>query len=185
MKVWRFYKKPESKDTANQSYDLYALTNNKEYAKYFLNTRDMNKFFVRCTKEDRETYVKIANDNRDCVLDEFELVTRNVNVNGIINHTRLLMCITFYEYQCINGDEFQCEITGYREWWDGVPNYKNYKKKIKNALRVLEYVSNYKFYAMPFDTSGLEEQDDDYSAPNIWIDELGAFISTFKSTLKV
>lgn len=182
MKIWRFYKKPEDKNDVKKRYDLYAITNNKDYALHFMNTRNMDMFYTRCTKEDRETYSKVANDNRDCVLDEYGLITNETNSNGLISHTKIPMIMTFYEYQCSNGDEFQCEILT-EEWWDyrKIPNYSNYKKKIKNALRTLEYISNYKIFSLPF---YLENEDDDYNAPDIMVDELGAFISTFKSTFK-
>lgn len=185
MKIWRFYKKPSDKNDIKKRYDLYAITNKKEYALYFMKTRNMDMFYTRCTKEDIETYKKIANDNRDCVLDEFSLVTRDVNNNGLIISTRISMIITYYEYQCINGDEYQCDITGDSTWWNDIPDYSSYKKKIIKALRVLEYVSNYKLYAYQYQNNlFLEKRDDDYSAPNIWIDELGALISTFKITFK-
>lgn len=182
MRIWRFYKKPDNQDDVRKRYDLYAITNNKDYATHFMSTRNMNNFYTRCTKEDRETYTKVANDNRNCVLDEFELITRDTDGNGIVTHTKIPMIMTFFEYQCINGDEFSCPVMS-EEWWVATvfPHYSNYKKKVIKALRTLEYVSNYKIFNLAFD---MEESDDDYSAPDLWVDELGAFINIFNATFK-
>ena len=181
MKIWRFYLKPKKNDS-NERYNLYAITNNKKYANYFMNTRNMDRFFVKCTKEDKETYSNFANDNRSNVLDEFELVCRHIGNDKLLCHKRIKVVITFYEYQCVNGDEFQCEITSSPDWWIRAGDYKKFNNKLKNALRILEYINSYKIYSMPF--GSLDEEDDDYSAPDIWIDELGALISLFGDTFK-
>ena len=92
MKIWRFYKLPEDKN-AKQSYDLYAITNRKEFAKAFMETRDMNKFYMRCTKEDRETYTEYANKN----LDNIKVYSSFLNeVNSKIKDVcRLYLCTSF------------------------------------------------------------------------------------------
>lgn len=182
MKIWRFYKKPDDGDDVRKRYDLYAITNHPDYAAYFMNTRDMDKFYTRCTKEDKETYAKVANENRNCVLDEYELITRDTTPAGLVTHSKIPMIMTFFEYQCVNGDEFQCDVMN-EEWWVATvfPHYSYYRKKLKNALRVLEYISNYKIFNLSFD---MDENDDDYSAPDLWVDEFGAFISIFKHTFK-
>lgn len=182
MKIWRFYKKPDDPNDVKKRYDLYALTNNEEFASYFMKTRNMDKFYTRCTKEDRETYARIANDNRNCVLDEYDIITKDVHNNGLIAHSKIPMIMTFYEYQIVNGDEFQCPVMT-EEWWAATvfPHYSQYKKKIQNALRVLEYITHYKIFNLAFD---MDESDDDYSAPDLWVDELGAFVDIFNKTFK-
>ena len=185
MKIWRFYLKPTDNDNEKKQYDLYEIKNNKEFANIFMQTRNMDRFYTRCTKEDKETYSRIANDNRDCVLEEFDIVTRHENNVGLVCHKIIHMIMTNYEYQCINADEYMCEITSDESWWSNVPDYRIYKKKLKNALRTLEYVSFYKLYVSQYTSHlTLEEIDDDYAAFNIWIDELGAFVDVFGSTFK-
>lgn len=63
MKIYRFYIIPEE-DNNRRDYELYAVTNHKEYAEEFEATRNMKKFIKRVTSEDKETYIQFANENR-------------------------------------------------------------------------------------------------------------------------
>lgn len=184
MKVWRYYFKPDENDS-NKRYDLYAITNDKSLAKQFEKERNMDKFIKRCTNEDRETYADVANDNRASVLNVRSFVTRTVLPNGTIQHTDADILCTDYEYQTIkDGAETASYVTTEDYWWHASKHsYMAFKNKIINALRLLEYVAHYKLYNLSFDVA-IDPDDDDYSAPDLWIDEVGVFISTFKDTFK-
>ena len=182
MKIWRFYKVPE-KDIKNKSYDLYAITNNKDKAKRFQAERNMKRFIKRVSNEDDDMYAKLANDNLDCVLDDFMMETRDIYPNGLIGHKSVSVLCTNYEVQVAKEEgETASEIT-LEEFWSHVLNYNAYKKKIRDALRVLEYVKYYKLYTLPFDTY-IDPADDDYAAPSISIDEVVALIRVFGDTFK-
>jgi len=178
MKIYRFYIIPEE-DNNRRDYELYAVTNHKEYAEEFEATRNMKKFIKRVTSEDKETYIQFANENRGSVLTHHKCTTRDAYDNGLIGIKDVEILCTENEYIQFKD---QAEATSYcttEEYWSIAPPYKIYKSKLKAALRKLEYISNYKFYRLEAD---IDPSDDDYSAPGISIDELGAFIALFKRT---
>lgn len=182
MKIWRFYLKPD-KDNKNKHYDLYAITNKKEYAKHFMKTRDMKRFIVKCSKDDKETYRDFANENRAQVLDEHELVTKTVNKNGLYGSTKVDFIMTEAEYQTCNGDEFMDVNIDTESFWEErecLPP-KVFKDKIKDALIYLEYGSHYSI----FNANKLDDIDmDEIYAPDRWVDEVGAFINSYFYTFK-
>lgn len=182
MKVWRFYIIPE-KDNEKRRYDLYAITNNKEFAKKFKKERDMNKFVVRSTNETKESYAEFANNNLSYVLDYRTFITKTITENKKYTTTDVKILSTFYEQQCCDSNIQVMEALDTSEWRDAIP-YKVYKKKIEEALRVLEYVAHYKVYTLEFSGRYVDPNDDDYSAPDIWYDELGLFIKLFRHTFK-
>ena len=182
MKVWRFYIIPE-KDSENKRYDLYAITNNKEFAKKFKKERNMDKFIVRCTNESKESYAEFANKNLSCVLDYRAFITKTLTENKKQTSTEVKLLSTFYEQQCCDSSIQPIEAIDPSEWEAAIP-YKIYKKKIEEALRVLEYISHYKIYTQEFANRYIDPNDDDYSAPDIWYDEVGVFIRLFRHTFK-
>lgn len=182
MKVWRFYKKPE-KDTSDKRYDLYALTNKKEFAKVFQEQRDMSKFIKRCSDEEISTYSELANSNRENVLDMYKLTTRTIYDNGLIGINKVKVVCTEYESQVVKEEGETASEFSLEEYWRGVVHYKAYKKKIQNALRVLQYIQFYKLFNNPI-TTNIDPTDDDYDVPDVEIDEVGALIKIFGDTFK-
>ena len=180
MKVWRYYKKPE-KDSSDKQYDLYAITNKKEHAKKFEKERNMDKFIKRCTDEDRSTFVDLVNDNRALFLSMNKFTTGTVLPNGNIKAIDVELLTTDFEMHTVKDEYESSSIITREEYWLSSFDYRIYKNKLIEALRLLEYISHYKLYLnvnIPIDPD-----DDDYSAPDIWIDEVGVFIRIFKDTL--
>ena len=180
MRVWRFYFKQERADNKNK-YDLYAVTNNKKYAKKFMSERNMNLFIVKSSKVTKEEFLKFANDNRGALLDYYELVTKSIDNNHKYTHTKVKVLATEYEWQSCDSDTVLNDILIDNDW-SGAISYKVYKDKIIKSLRVLEYVSSYKLYN--YTSTLIDPVDDDYSAPDMWVDELGTFLRIFGSTFK-
>ena len=56
-----------------------------------------------------------------------------------------------------------------------------FKKKYQESLRILEYISNYKFFV---GSTKLGIDDNGYEAPDISIDELEGFIVLFGKLFK-
>ena len=183
MRIWRFYLKPE-KNSERKKYELYAITNNKVYAKKFMEERDMNKFIHKTSKEPKEAYIEFANNNLSLVLGMHKYATKTINEKKEFNTTIIEVLSTEYEHQCCDSDTVMIDILDQGEW-NYAPPYNIYKKKILKALYKLEYVSSYKVYRLDFDNSFIDPKDDDYSAPNIWIDEFGLFVRTFGGTFKI
>ena len=54
MKVYKFFRIPDDNEKDNidleQKYTLYAITNNKDYAQLFKDTRNMKKFLCKTHK---------------------------------------------------------------------------------------------------------------------------------------
>lgn len=177
MKIWRFYILPEN-NNIKKSYDLYALTNDKEKAKMFMKTRNMDKFLVKCTKEDSETYANFANENYDHILDFHDMSTKQELGNGFYGRKKVTVLCTNYEYMC-STDEYQVDGCFANEgyWRASVPS-KIFNNKIRESLKTIQYTDTRKIYLGEVD----EDDDDDFSAPEYYIDELATFTSTFKHT---
>lgn len=181
MNVWRFYLKPD-KSVCKSKYELYAITNNHDYALSFMEMRNMDNFIMRCTDEEKEDYVKLAEDNRLYILSVHKLTTKSVNKNDIIIRNTVDVLMTEYEFQSCDSDSILSNISiDSEKSWSYAINYRVYNKKIKNSLRKLEYIPFFKLYSNPLH---LEDDDDDYSAPDVRVDELSVFIKIFNRLFK-
>jgi hypothetical protein len=180
MKLYRYYFLP-SKDDSERKYSLYAITNKKKLAKEFENTRNMSRFMKKVSEVDNEEYVNFANEHREMVLQQESLTTRKTYDNGLIGHTDVNVTCTFGEYQIIKDCAEESATSSREEYWAMARPFSIYSKKIKAALKILEYPVCYKFYRVEYDPK-FDSIEDDYSAPDFWIDELGAFIFLNRDT---
>ena len=71
MKVYRFYKRPEY-DSLYHEYRLYALTNKKEYAKMFRETRNMNIFAEKSSKVSKDEWKSIIDDSEKQKINDYD-----------------------------------------------------------------------------------------------------------------
>lgn len=177
MKVWRFYIKEQEETTHAEKYNLYALTNHKKYAEQFQRERNMKKFVIKTSKMSREEYSALGNQNNNCVLREEKLITKDIE-NGLYTHREVKILLTYYEYQCSSGEDAYISINT-PEWWYGIPTYKIFNDSTIKRLRLLYYVGMYKIMS---DNPQLNHDDDDYSVPDVYTDELAMFIRTFGKT---
>lgn len=162
MKIWRFYIKPEE-NTNKKSYDLYALTNNKEIAKIFMETRNMKRFLVKCTKEESDVYAVLANDSQDNILGFHDLVTKEELKNGFYRRTNITVVCTEYEYLTAT-NEYQVDATFSNEgYWIDSPSPKLFNEKIQEALTNILYTDIRKIYTN-------DPTLDSYASPDFWID---------------
>lgn len=181
MKIWRYYKKPENENISKKRYDLYALTNKKEYAKKFESERDMDLFVKRVSKEDSETFTKLGNDNRACLLELHNFMTKTIYENGLIGIKDVDILCTNYEWQTCKDEAEVYSDFSHEEYWYTFPSPAIFKKKYQESLRILEYISNYKFFV---GSTKLGIDDNGYEAPDISIDELEGFIVLFGKLFK-
>jgi hypothetical protein len=113
-------------------------------------------------------------------LDEYSVTTRTERKNGTIGIKDVIIVCTQYEITTVKDASEECAYSADESYWSSAPPYLIYKKKLQAALRRLEYQTCYKFYCS--NMAHIDTDNDDYSAPDLWIDELGAFIKLFKHT---
>lgn len=181
-------------------YPLYAITNNKKYAKRFERERDMNQFLKVITDDvDKTEWEEYGNKNRNSVLEIAKLITRCIDKNGKESPVKSMyveVLITFWEKSTVSDDmNYTCDDDYF---WRKQESPYLYKNKYVEAFRKLQYIKYYNLYNIPLTAiSGDDEDnmsintkfmsyegDDDYDAPSCTIDELSQFISKYGSTFK-
>ena len=138
LRVWRFYLKPKS-SSSSYDYRLYAITNNKKFAREFMNSRKMDRFIVKQTDELKDDYADAANENLGAVLNYYNLTTFYINPedkNQTTGKKEVSVLMTLYEYQSVNADETVYEVLTL-EWWINMPEYPLVNDRICDALRIL------------------------------------------------
>ena len=113
----------------------------------------------------------------------YKLTTRTIYDNGLIRINKVKVVCTEYESQVVKEEGETASEFSLEEYWRGVIHHKAYKKKIQNALRILQYIQFYKLFNTPI-TTNIDPTDDDYDAPDVEIDEVGALIKIFGDTFK-
>lgn len=183
MKLWKFYKVPDE-DEVNKEYPLYAVTNEKDIAKEFKETRNMEKFIVQVSKDEpKNAIADFINSNYEMLLKRRDFTTGVIAKNGKFDLRTAKIVCTDYEYVSIcENPEILIDIAREEFWYNILPPYI-FKKKVLEALRVLEYHLWYKLYTVEFNQL-IDPSDDDYSAPDAQVDELACFIRFFGDTFK-
>lgn len=185
MKVWRFYKKPETDSSEippnvsiTDKYPLYAITCDKKLAKRFIRERNQDKFILRMDDDvDKSDYAEFANMNRSTVLDIYIIDTNDEKGKAV--SVEVLMTMNEYQYV----EETMSFPLFDETWWYDMPTPILFNKSICKALRVLGYTQAYKLYVSTMPGANLlldlDDEDDDYSAPPWMLDELSYFINIF------
>ena len=191
MKVYKFFKIPDKEldnpnDRIEERYQLYAMTNNKEYAKRFKNDRNMKKFIYKVDKHiTKEEYAELSNYDRGTILELVKVRTIFNNNHTAENSTHEEILMTFYESQMLSDMESYFES---EEYWRDQPYPLIFKKKYVKALDALQYVKMYKLINMEYTPhkymNKLSEYcEDDYSGPSFTFDEAAKFITIISDTL--
>lgn len=174
-KIWMFY--TNEKSLGYNSWHIYAITNQKELAKQFMEERNMNKFKIKKYEDDHETWKELARECGDAILDIHYLQTKKKTRNNTYSVEQVPILCTMYEYQTVDADFAQLDITT-EGFWQQMPGIDMYTNKLIKSLNVLEYQNFHKLFA-PYAALPFNDDDPDYSAPNFDIDEVGILISTF------
>lgn len=182
MRIWKFFKKSTVKADEvpkgvqlTDRYPLYAMTNNEEYAKEFKEMHDMSKFITKVEKDIlREEYTLYANRNRGTILDYYNIETDR---GDGVEYARILMTMT--EYTILESPDV-CFLND-MYWLHNLLSPEFVTKKYREALDSIQYTNTYKIF------NGITDEDfsfDDYSAPDMRIDQLAVYISVFYDLLK-
>jgi hypothetical protein len=193
MKLFKFYKIPsEDVDTngmhITDKYPLYAFTNDKNLAKKFEKERRKDLFIKIVDKGlSREEYAQFAINNRGSDLKIQKLVTSsNKNTNKQVIK-KIPILLTQNEYVSCNEPML---LIMDESWWIDVTecvlaNPYVFNNEIREALRILQYNVSFKVNNQDIRLMDIiDEEDDDYSAPEIEIDEVEIFIKLYGDTFK-
>ena len=178
-KVWRFYTKGGIDN--DEKYHLYAITNQKDFAKQFQEERDMNKFIVKKSEEDFDDWKELAREAGDAVLDIRDLQTKHKTDTNTYSTIGVPILCTMYEYQTVDADFAELPIMT-EEFWFRMPDLGIFNNKLIDSLKILEYHRYYRLFVIALQRN--DDEDDDYAAPNTEIDEVGILISTFSNLFK-
>ena len=178
-KVWRFYTKGGIDN--DEKYHLYAITNQKNFAKQFQEERDMNKFIIKKSEEDFDDWKELAREAGDAVLDIRDLQTKHKTDTNTYSTIGVPILCTMYEYQTADADFAELPIMT-EEFWFKMPNLGIFNNKLIDSLKILEYHRFYRLFVIALQSN--YDEDDDYAAPNTEIDEVGILISTFSNLFK-
>ena len=189
MKVYKFFKVPDKNDRdevdLDHKYILYAMTNNKEYAKRFKEDRNMKKFIYKVHNDiSKEEYIEMCNHDRGSILELHELVTIFDNNHTFNNKEKRKVLMTYTERQLV---EEPMTLLDDESTWHSMPYPLIFKSKYFNMLDKFQYLNYYKLMTceyLPYKLSEkLSTHNDDYSAPTLLYDEVALFVSIIQSTL--
>lgn len=188
MNVYFFYKIDSSDEI------LYGVTNNKKYAKKFMDQRNMKKFRLEIEDMDNDEYASYCNSNehRSCVLEEHELVTVKDGKHTSSNFYLKTIIMSYWEHQIIDDysmfyDDLQNCV--FAHGGIGMPIPIIFKKKYFNILEKLEYTLHFNLYVLPslsndlcLELDGKLPSLESYDIPGIENDELAIFINTCRES---
>ena len=180
MKLWKYYKVPDDSDAANKHYDLYAFTNIKKYAMQFEEERDMSKFIKGSVVDIEENeYEDFRDSNQQLDLDLRVYESRMVDEDGKFGIQEVEILSTYDEFlNC--SQEYSEELLFTEQLFVGVPSFKIFKHKLLKNLKKLEYVNMFKCLS----SAHFEDDDVDYSAPDVAADEFAIFVRCYGSLFK-
>ena len=168
-KYWLFYLK---KDNEND-HELYAYTDNKNFALNFKESRNMDKFICVKKKLSQKEVNFLARDYQSNILQSISLKTSDEN-NKVIETT---VIGTMIEKITVTNETTRFMVCGLYEhcWID--PNLFN--SEVYKALEILEYVDIYNMMNLTNHQSITQGY-----IPNIIPDELAIFIHYFGKSMK-
>lgn len=153
MKIWKFYRI----SGVDKEPELYAVTGIKEFAKTFMELRDMNKFKLVKDDVDRDDFANFVKQMRGCYIDTFDIITSSISKNGLIRATSIPMAIPTSEYQLLK-DEYDMLFGEFDTIdWRYIYNLDIFNKKILNALIRLGFYSGFR-YCCRYITADDEEE---------------------------
>jgi hypothetical protein len=195
MKIYKFFLKPDKKEknngkTLQERYVLYAITNKKEFARMFKEQRDMSKFLFKVDSSiDKDEWDSMASELRGSVLSKTPLLTcDNDKARVKKNIVTVKVLMTLNEKLLIDENVENPSFEDER-LWDSMPIPLIFKEKYRRALETLQYTLFYKV----LNTSSIyiepafqkyTEKIDEYSVPDVSVDELSIFIGLFNNILK-
>ena len=184
MKVYQFYLKEVKQNKV--VYTLYAFTAEKKLAQEFMKIRNMDVFDIKKTQMDFEEYQRYANEHRDFLLKEHPFTTkRRVQDNGktIVVVGEIVFLVTEMEYMLADSTMDDLASGVYvifnENFWDSACPPLIFHKKLKDILKFLQYENMYKFYS----NKAKNFYDEDYSGPDIAIDEFTILFDIIKHTI--
>lgn len=168
-KYWLFYLKTND----DLEYELYAYTNNKEFALEFEKSRDMSKFVKKKKKISKDEVNFLARNYQSNILQRIILKTSNMK-NEIIE-TEIIG--TMIEQITVTNEATKFMICGIYENCYINPYYLN--QELYEALEILEYVSIFDCMNL----TGYNKPSKGFN-PKIVADELSIFIHNFGKSMK-
>lgn len=153
MKIWKFYRISEVDKTP----ELYAVTGIKEFAKTFIELRDMSKFKLIKDDVDKDDFADFIKQKRDCYIDTFNIITSNVSKNGLITVTSIPITIPTSEHELLK-DEYEM-LFGECDYmdWRYIYGLDMFDKKILKALIRLGYYGAFRYCCRYIDIEDEEE----------------------------
>lgn len=152
MKIWKFYKVSE----VDNKPELYGITGIKEFAKSFLELRDMNKFKLVKGKMDRDDFGRFVKQNRSIYIDNYKFITSGHNKNGIIKATAIDIPIPTSEYETVI-EEYDMLFNEFDYMdWNNIFALDMFNKKVTNALLRLGYYTAFRYNCRYIDSDDEE-----------------------------
>lgn len=215
MKAYLFYINPSDERPGTEravSKGLYAITNSKKLYKSFKSTRNMNIFELRVVHMESDTYVSLANENRESVLewckfrskkDDPYPKTMNESFGNCVEDYKF--AVTFLESQGIQ----EAKNTFFEHIEMDLPNPYLFSKPLKRIFKRfgLDYmykISRFPYmgddimyctdeeiakrsnnYKMTYADSAFLREEMDYSTPDIWIDDIEVFLEIYGHLMNI
>ena len=183
MRLWKFYKVPESELLGHEYSELYAYTNNKKHAAKFRKERNMKLFYELSEEITKDEYIELTSVKAGNRLDNFSYSTYDV-INKKFIHVYVIS--TFNEHEIIDDMASNGNIASELRF----VNPFIFKKKYRKALEKLHYIQCFKIKNPDFciNLRYLVEQStinddmeelDNYATPQFDIDELVLFCRVY------
>ena len=201
MRCYRFYRIPTEEERdyiekhndkvhVEDKYVLYAITNDKNIAKEFRNTRNMNRLYECSSKVSKEEYRIFANRNRSTVLDYYELITVVHKYERKQKTVKVNILMTMAEYQFVmDAVEDTDIIFGEADFCSPYMKVANPAFFNRKILRMMDYLAYKQLYYMYRSGTYNDEidydggDDPDYDLPIMTIDEVEVFLTQFSEFL--
>lgn len=177
MKLYQYFRKEEGGASSNvtsiEEIPLYAITTNKDHARAFERSRDMDIFIKKVFKGAKEDCIDYINRHRGYLLDYYEIST----YDNSGREQRLLVLMSDVEFELIDFENTHLRVIDEIE----IFNPTIFKDKYLRDLLVLGYAT-IAVCKISGDVSRIKKFMDNGDI-SMTIDELNYFVHLFSDTL--